>query len=56
MNDVARMIKSHLGKILNYFIYIITNARVDGINSKIALIHEMHTNLETKSPENTNIL
>ena len=41
MKDVARMMKVHLGRILNYFIHRITNARAEGINSKIALIEKM---------------
>ncbi|MCL4349863.1 MAG: transposase, partial [Candidatus Thermoplasmatota archaeon] len=41
MKDVARMMKVHLGRILNYFIHRITNARAEGFNSKIALIEKM---------------
>ncbi|MCL4349095.1 MAG: transposase [Candidatus Thermoplasmatota archaeon] len=41
MNDVARMMKAHLDKILNYFIHRITNAWAERINSKIASIQEM---------------
>ncbi len=41
MRDVARIMKVHLGRILNYFTHHITNARTEGINSKIALIEKM---------------
>ena len=41
MKDVARMRKMHIDKILNYFTHHITNARAEGINSKIALIEKM---------------
>ena len=41
MKDVARMMKVHLTSIMNYFIHRITNARAEGINSKIALIEKM---------------
>ena len=41
MKEVARMMKVHIGNILNYFTHHITNARAEGINSKIALIEKM---------------
>ena len=41
MKDVARLTKAHLENILNYFTHKITNARVEGFNSKIALIEKM---------------
>ncbi len=41
MKDVARMMKTHIDRILNYFTHRITNARAEGINSKIALIEKM---------------
>ena len=41
MKDIARMMKVHLEKIMNYFVHRITNARAEGINSKIALIEKM---------------
>lgn len=41
MKDVARMMKVHIDCILNYFTHRITNARAEGINSKIALIEKM---------------
>ena len=41
MKDIARMMKVHLEKIMNYFDHRITNARAEGINSKIALIEKM---------------
>ena len=41
MKDTARMMKLHIEKIMNYFIHRITNARAEGINSKIALIEKM---------------
>jgi transposase len=41
MRDAARMMKVHLDRILNYFTHHITNARAEGINSKIALIEKM---------------
>ena len=41
MKDVARMMKVHLDRIMNYFTHHITNARAEGINSKIALIEKM---------------
>ena len=41
MKDVARMMKTHLEKIMNCFVHRITNARPEGINSRIALIEKM---------------
>jgi transposase len=41
MKDVARMMNVHIRRILNYFVHMITNARAEGINSKIALIGKM---------------
>jgi transposase len=41
MKDAARMMKVHIGNIMNYFTHHITNARAEGINSKIALIEKM---------------
>ena len=41
MKDIARMMKIHLEKIMNYLVHRITNARAEGINSKIALIEKM---------------
>ena len=41
MKDAARMMKVHIRNILNYFNHKITNARAEGINSKIALIQKM---------------
>ncbi len=41
MKDAARMMKVHIDRILNYFTHRITNARAEGINSKIALIEKM---------------
>jgi len=41
MKDVARMMKAHPGYVLNYFTHGITNARAEGVNSKIALIQKM---------------
>ena len=41
MKDVARMMRVHIEKILNYFTHHITNARAEGINSKILLIEKM---------------
>jgi transposase len=41
MKDVARLMKVHIVNILNYFIHHITNARDEGINSKIAPIEKM---------------
>ncbi|MEM0312748.1 MAG: transposase [Candidatus Micrarchaeia archaeon] len=41
--------KDHLENILNYFVHKITNAKTEGINSKIALIEKMsygHNNTE----------
>jgi transposase len=35
------MMKIYIGNILNYFTHRITNARAEGINSKIALIEKM---------------
>ena len=37
----ARLTKVHIGNILNYFTHHITNARAEGINSKIAIIEKM---------------
>ena len=41
MKKVAKMMRMHIDKILNYFIHRITNAKAEGINSKIALIEKM---------------
>ncbi len=41
MKDIARLMKIHLGMILNYFIHRITNIRAEGINSRIALIEKI---------------
>jgi len=41
MKDAARMMKVHIGNIMNYFAHHITNARAEGNNSKIALIEKM---------------
>ena len=38
MKDVARLMKVHLTSIMNYFTNHITNAKAEGINSKIAPI------------------
>ena len=42
IKDIARMMKAHLEKIMNYFVHRITNARAEGINSKIALIEKAY--------------
>ena len=41
MKIVAKMMRMHIDKILNYFTHRITNAKAEGINSKIALIEKM---------------
>ena len=41
MKIVAKMMRMHIDKILNYFTHRITNAKPEGINSKIALIEKM---------------
>ena len=41
MKVIARMMKVHLEKIMNCFVHRITNARAEGINSRIALIEKM---------------
>ena len=41
MKDVARMMKTHLEKIMNCIVHRITNARSEGINSRKALIEKM---------------
>ncbi|MHB1663502.1 MAG: ISL3 family transposase, partial [Thermoplasmataceae archaeon] len=41
MKDIARLMKVHIDCILNYFTHRITNAKAEGINSKIALIEKM---------------
>jgi transposase len=38
---VARMMKEHLAGVLNYFTHRITNAMVEGLNSKIATIQKV---------------
>lgn len=38
---IAAKMMMHIDKILNYFTHIITNAKAEGINSKIALIEKM---------------
>ena len=49
MKDIARMMKVHLDKILNYFIHRITNGKAESINSKIALIEKMTYGSGTES-------
>ena len=39
--EVNKFMKVHLERILNYFTSRVTNARAEGINSKIALIGKM---------------
>ena len=41
MKDAASKMKLHLEKIMIYFTHRITNARAEGINSKIALIEKI---------------
>ncbi len=41
MKDAARMMNAYIYRILNYFVHRITNARVEGINSNIALMERM---------------
>ncbi len=41
VNDVAILMNANLERILNCFTHHITNARAEGINSKIALIEKM---------------
>ena len=41
MKDFASTMKVHLASIMNYLIHRITNARAEGMNSKIALIEKM---------------
>ena len=55
MKDVARMMKLHLVKIMNYFTHRITNARAEGINSKIALIEKMAYGFRNKEHLKTSI-
>lgn len=38
--DANKMINVHLKNIMNYFIHRTTNARAEGINSKIVLIEK----------------
>jgi len=57
MKDVARMMKVHLYRILNYFTHRITNARTEGINSKKALNTEDGIWIQEQgAPEDCNIL
>ena len=49
------MIKIHLEKIMNYFVNRITNARAEGINSKIALIEKMAYGFRNKEHPKTAI-
>ena len=55
MKDVARMMKAHMEKIMNYFVHRITNARAEGINSKIALIEKMAYGFRNKEHLKTTI-
>ncbi|MCL4345197.1 MAG: transposase [Candidatus Thermoplasmatota archaeon] len=41
MKGAARMMKVHLGSMMNYFIHRITNERAGGINAMIALIERV---------------
>jgi transposase len=41
VKDIARMMKVHIGNILNYFTHHVANLRAEGINSTIALIEKM---------------
>ena len=41
MKDIARMMRVRLEKIMNYLVHRITDARAEGINSKIRLIEKM---------------
>ncbi|MHB1889021.1 MAG: transposase [Thermoplasmataceae archaeon] len=41
MKDIARMMKVHIDCILNYFTDRTTNAKIEGINSKFALIEKI---------------
>ncbi len=41
MKYIARMMKAYLERILNYFAYRTTNARAEGIRSKIVLIEKI---------------
>ena len=36
MKHIARIMKVHLEEIMNYFVHRISNARAEGINSKMA--------------------
>ena len=49
------MMKFHLEKIINYFIYRITNARAEGTNSKIGLIEKMAYGFRNKERMKTSI-
>ncbi len=55
IKDIARMMKAHLEKIMNYFVHRIINARAEGINSKIALIEKMVYGFRNKEPLKTAI-
>ena len=41
IKDIARMMKVHMKKIMNYFVHRIISATAEGIDSKIALIEKM---------------
>jgi transposase len=49
------MMEVYLEKIMNYFVHRITNARAEGINSKIALIEKMAYGFRNKEHLNTAI-
>lgn len=55
MKDAARMMRVHIGNILNYFTHDITNARAEGINSKIAFIEKKAFGYRNKEHLNTAI-
>ena len=48
MMDVARLMNVHLERILNHLTHRVTNAKTEGINSRIALIEKMASGYRNK--------
>ena len=54
MKTVAKMMRMRIDKILNYFTHWITNAKAEGINSKIALIEKNGLGFQELRPSESN--
>ncbi len=56
MVEVARMVKDHLGGVLNFFRHRITNAVAEGLNSKVTTIQKMAYGFRNKDHFRTAVL